>query len=94
MRMFQNKTGKHRVGNLLPTRFVLERKTAKRDKLWLLAVSPCDETGTTLKADTFALAKTKNLPPCGGFFCANPAFIPLGAQTGIMPVSFPRPITP
>ena len=39
-----------------------------------------------LKADTFALVKTKNLPPCGGFFCTTPAFIPLGAKPVTTPL--------
>ncbi|EEV87338.1 hypothetical protein HMPREF0198_2550 [Cardiobacterium hominis ATCC 15826] len=38
-----------------------------------------------LKADTFALVKTKNLPPCDGFFCTTPAFIPLGREASIYP---------
>ena len=63
------------MGGSVPTQFSIAEKVTKRDKQRLLAVYLCGETGTMLKADAFALAKTK-----------NPAFIPLDAKPAFIPL--------
>ena len=60
-------------------------KSRQADKHKLLAVYPYSETGTMLKADTFALAKTKNPLRDGGFFCTTPAFTSLDDEPSIYP---------